>query len=77
MYRVYYYLNGKQNSVDFIFTTVKGAIYKAHAIYTEHGINTDVMDLETGEIMAIFSNKECYLAPVNLKTCDSCPLCEI
>lgn len=62
MYQVNYYLNGKHLTYNFEFHTIAGAIYKACAIFTEHGICSDVMDTTTGEILAIFSYDDIYIA---------------
>lgn len=62
MYQVNYYLNGVKCACQFHFDSLFGAIYKARAIYTEHGAPTDVMDLSTGEVHAIFNDNGNYFS---------------
>ena len=62
MYQVNYYLNGNMNTVGRIFSSAWVATYKARAIYDEHDIPTDVVDMTTGEVIAIFAANNCYLA---------------
>ena len=62
MYHVNYFLNGERLTYNFNFHTAIGAIYKAMAIFTEHGIQSDVMDTTTGEIIAIFTHEDIYIA---------------
>lgn len=62
MYQVNYYLNDKMYTVERTFSTAWVATYKARAIYDEHGIPTDVVDMTTGEVIAIFAANNCYLA---------------
>lgn len=54
MYQVTYYISNKPHHYEFIFQSLWGAMFKARAIYEEHGIATDVMNTHTGEILAIF-----------------------
>lgn len=51
---VCYYINRIPRKVQFIFNTYFAAIYKARAIFEQNGLATDVMDCNTGEIIAIF-----------------------
>lgn len=62
MFKVNYYLNDKVNTFDYNFATALAATIKARAIYMEHGIPSDVVDMTTGEVMAIFSQGGIYLA---------------
>ena len=62
MFKVNYYLNDKVNTFDYNFATTFAATIKARAIYMEHGIPSDVVDMTTGEVMAIFSQGGIYLA---------------
>lgn len=62
MFKVNYYLNDKMNTFDYNFSTAWVAAIKARAIYEEHGIPSDVVDMTTGEVMAIFSQGGTYLA---------------
>lgn len=59
---VYYYLNGKEIRHDFQFHSPWAAVFKARAIYEEHGIPTHVMDEETGELIAIFSPTQAWVS---------------
>ena len=77
MYKVHYYLNGECLTYNIEFNTIASAFYKARAIYTEHGIGSDVMDKDTGEILAIFSRKEFYISHDLMEKICICPLYEI
>lgn len=54
MYQVTYYINNKPHHYNFVFNSLWGAMFKARAIYEEHGFVADVMNAHTGEILAIF-----------------------
>lgn len=54
MYYVYYYINSKRFRYEFEFQSLWAAIFKARAIFEEHGLAADVMNSKTGEILAIF-----------------------
>jgi hypothetical protein len=64
MFNVNYYLNGKMKTFEHIFNTMWVAAIKARAIYEEHGIPADVVDMTTGEVVAIFSAGGHYLADI-------------
>ena len=53
-YAVNYYIDHKSYNFGMVFETAFGAVYTARSIYDRHGLPTDVMDCETGEIIAIF-----------------------
>ena len=62
-YKVTYYINPETPyTYDFAFETLYGAIYTARSIFDRHGLVTDVMDCETGEILAIFEPNNFYVA---------------
>lgn len=62
MYQIIYYIpHNAPVKYNFLFNSLWGAIFKARAIFEEHGINTDVINTETGEILAIFSMKEIWV----------------
>lgn len=54
MYQVTYYISNKPHHYEFIFQSLWGAMFKARAIYEEHGLVTDVTNTHTGEVLAIF-----------------------
>lgn len=54
MYHVCYYLNKQPHDYNYNFKSLWAAIFKARAIFEEHGIATDVMQEGTGEILAVF-----------------------
>lgn len=54
MYQVTYYIDKFPYHYEFIFNSLWGAMFKARAIFEEHGIATDVMNTHTGEILATF-----------------------
>lgn len=54
MYEVYYYINRMPHRYGYLFKTAWAATLKACAIFEEHGLATDVMNTNTGEIIAIF-----------------------
>ena len=54
MYQVTYYINNKPHHYEFIFQSLWGAMFKARAIYEEHGLAIDVTNTHTGEVLAIF-----------------------
>lgn len=54
MYQVTYYISNKPHHYEFIFQSLWGAMFKARAIYEEHGFATDVTNTHTGEVLAIF-----------------------
>ena len=51
---VCYYINRIPHKVQFVFNSYFAAIYKARAIFEQNKLATDVMDCNTGEIIAIF-----------------------
>ena len=63
MYQLTYYINGKTNHYEFIFQSLWGAIFKARAIFEEHGIPTDVTSTLTGEVFATFNTTEIWTDP--------------
>lgn len=62
MFKVFYYMNGSSHQYAFIFESLWAATFKARAIFEEHGFATDVMNAETGEILAIFGGDTCWTA---------------
>ena len=54
MYYIHYYLNNQSHRYEYAFNSLWAAIFKARAIFEEHGIDTDVMHAMTGEVLAIF-----------------------
>lgn len=54
MYYVYYYIDNQPHRYEYAFQSLWSAIFKARAIFEEHGIATDVMQAITGEILATF-----------------------
>lgn len=54
MYQVTYYIDKQPHPYGFIFNSMWGAMFKARAIFEQHGLATDVMNTHTGEILAIF-----------------------
>ncbi len=64
-YYVYYYVNNMQYRFEFCFESLFAAVYKARAIYDSYGYATDVVDGNTGEILAMFSIE-------NIWVCDDC-----
>lgn len=62
MYEVNYYINKLPYRYEFNFNSLWGAIFKARAIYEEHGLATDVMDRQTGEIVAIFEPNNTWIS---------------
>lgn len=63
MYQVTYYISDKVHHYEFIFQSLWGAIFKARAIFEEHGIPTDVTSTLTGEVFVTFSTTEIWTAP--------------
>lgn len=61
MYQVTYYIDKQPHSYDFIFNSLWGAMFKARAIFEEHGLATDVMNTHTGEILAIFEPNNIWI----------------
>lgn len=61
MYQVTYYIDKFSYRYEFIFNTLWGAIFKARAIFEEHGIATDVMNMHTGEILATFEPNKVWV----------------
>ena len=53
-YQIHYYIDREPYRYDFIFNSLWAATFKARAIMECHGVAADVMDCETGEILAIF-----------------------
>lgn len=62
MYEVNYYINKLPYRYEFNFNSLWGAIFKARAIHEEHGLATDVMDRQTGEIVAIFEPNNTWIS---------------
>lgn len=56
MYYVTYYINKQPHRYEFAFQSLWAAIFKARAILEQHGMATDVMQANTGEILAIFEH---------------------
>ena len=61
MYQVTYYIDKQPHSYDFTFNSLWGAMFKARAIFEEHGLATDVMNTHTGEILAIFEPNNIWI----------------
>ena len=62
MYEVIYHLSGHLNTYDKKFHNAWSAILKARMLFEEHGLVTDVMNCDTGEIIAIFEPDNTYVA---------------
>lgn len=60
MYQVTYYIDKLPHHYGFVFNTLWSAIFKARAIFEEHGLATDVMNTYTGEILAIFEPNKAW-----------------
>ena len=61
MYQVYYYINRQPHPYNYNFKSIWAAIFKARAIFEEHGTPSDVMNTATGEILAIFEPGNTYI----------------
>ena len=60
-FEVTYYIDRLPCTYDFTFESAFGAIHTARAIFERHFLATDVMDCETGEIIAIFEPNNTYI----------------
>lgn len=54
MYQVTYYMGKNPYHYNYLFKSLWAATFKARAIFEEHGFSTDVMNITTGEVLAIF-----------------------
>lgn len=61
MYKIHYYINRQPRPYEYAFKSLWAAIFKARAIFEEHGIAADVMNTVTGEIIAIFEPGNTYI----------------
>lgn len=61
-YEITCYLNHKVYDYGFTFETVFGAIYTARSMFENRGIETDVMNSETGEVIAFFFKDRVYIS---------------
>lgn len=56
MYQINYYNRDNRTlKYDFLFHSKWAALYHARRIRDSYGLRSDVMDKETGEILAIFN----------------------
>lgn len=62
MYEVIYHLERQPQTYEKKFHNAWSAILKARMIFEEHGLVTDVMDCNTGEIITIFEPNDTYVA---------------
>ena len=62
MYRVYYFINSYPHRFNFDFAASWVAINKARSIFQILGYASEVMDVSTGEIVAIFDSKKNWIA---------------
>lgn len=60
MYQITYYINNCSHQYNFVFQSLWGAIFKARAIFEEHGIHTEVTNNTTGELLAIFDSTDTW-----------------
>lgn len=63
MYQVTYYIDKQPHFYGFIFNSLWGAMFKARAIFEQHGLATDIMNTTTGEILAIFEPGKTWVDP--------------
>ena len=56
MYQIIYYNGSKQETYDYLFNTIWGAIFKARCITESFGFSTDVIGMQYGEVLASFSS---------------------
>lgn len=68
-YAVNYYIDHKSYNFGMVFETAFGAIYTARSIYDRHGLPADVMDCETGEIIAIFDKRVKWVSDEYMLNC--------
>ena len=61
-FEVIYYINRMPHDFGFIFESANAAIYTARSILERNGLAADVMDCQTGEIIAIFEPNNAYVA---------------
>lgn len=61
-YRVIYYVNNKMKTYDMDFISLWAAVYTARRIWESYHIPADVMDMDTGEILAMFNINEIYVS---------------
>ena len=52
MYELSYWNNCKKETYEYIFKSLWAALFKARAILDSYGMAAEVMDVETGAIMA-------------------------
>ena len=60
-FEVTYYIDRLPHDFGFAFESADAAIYTARSILERHGLAADVMDCETGEIIAIFEPNNTYI----------------
>lgn len=59
MYQINYYNNDNRTfKYDFLFQSKWAALYHARRIRDSYGFRSDVMNAETGEILAIFNHND-------------------
>lgn len=63
MYEINYYIGYQRKTLPMQFSTVTGAAYFANNFYLNRNIQTEVIDLNTGEVMAAFTYDGCYISP--------------
>ena len=63
MYEINYYVGHQRKSLPTQFSTVTGAAFCANYFYLTHDVETEVVDLNTGEVMAAFTYGGCYISP--------------
>lgn len=68
-YIVSYYVDHKEYKFGLIFETPFGAIYTARSIFDRHGLSTDVVNRETGEVLAIFDKREIWISEEYMLEC--------
>ena len=61
-FEVTYYIDRLPHDFGFTFESADAAIYTARSILERHGLAADVMDCQTGEIIAIFEPNNAYIA---------------
>ena len=68
-YVVSYYIDHKEHKFGLTFETAFGAIYTARSIFDRHGLATDVMNPETGEVIAIFDKRMKWISEEFMLEC--------
>jgi hypothetical protein len=63
MYEINYYVHNQRKILPMQFSTITGAAYFANNFYLNRNIQTEVVDLNTGEVMAAFTYDGCYISP--------------